>query len=184
MQWVLNVGYLTMNMDVWFHDTRHFGRFDIYQDEKIFQSIMDKMGPDFLSHPDGISREVWFSKVRLPRVQHMEICKFLMEQKYFSGIGNYLKAEILYRAKIRPNRLLRELSDDDLELIRVTSNTTVWESYRSHGLSIKSYWDPMGRPGMFQRVVYGFQTDPLGNPVITNEFTDKRTTHWVPAVQV
>ncbi|EOA92697.1 Endonuclease VIII-like 1, partial [Anas platyrhynchos] len=30
------------------------------------------------------------------------ICEALLNQKYFNGIGNYLRAEILYRLKIPP----------------------------------------------------------------------------------
>jgi len=36
------------------------------------------------------------------------ICEVLLNQKYFNGIGNYLRAEILYRAKIPPFMTARD----------------------------------------------------------------------------
>ncbi|NXU93326.1 NEIL1 Endonuclease, partial [Xiphorhynchus elegans] len=36
------------------------------------------------------------------RTFDMPICEALLDQKYFNGIGNYLRAEILYRLKIPP----------------------------------------------------------------------------------
>jgi len=65
------------------------------------------------------------------------ICEVLLEQKYFNGIGNYLRAEILHRAKIPPftsakeailmkkegNRSLLELCRDvPLEVINLDSS--------------------------------------------------------------
>ena len=40
-----------------------------------------------------------------------------MNQKYLSGIGNYLKSEILYESKISPLRTLEFLSRQDLEIL-------------------------------------------------------------------
>ena len=37
------------------------------------------------------------------------ICETMLDQKYFNGIGNYLRAEILYRAKIKPFTQAREV---------------------------------------------------------------------------
>ena len=30
------------------------------------------------------------------------LCETMLNQKYFNGVGNYLRAEVLYRLKIRP----------------------------------------------------------------------------------
>ena len=45
------------------------------------------------------------------------------QTKIGSGIGNYLAAEILYRAKISPHRLGTDMSEDDLD------NLTFWIKY-------------------------------------------------------
>ena len=38
----------------------------------------------------------------------------MMEQKIISGIGNYLKSEILYQSRISPHVLIHDLPDDKL----------------------------------------------------------------------
>jgi len=38
-----------------------------------------------------------------------EICEVLMNQKYFNGIGNYLRAEILFRAGVSPFMKARDV---------------------------------------------------------------------------
>lgn len=38
-----------------------------------------------------------------------EICEVLLEQKYFNGIGNYLRAEVMYRAGISPFVVARDV---------------------------------------------------------------------------
>ncbi|NWV18582.1 NEIL1 Endonuclease, partial [Origma solitaria] len=47
------------------------------------------------------------------------ICEVLLNQKYFNGIGNYLRAEILYRSKIPPfekaRTVLEALKDQEQE---------------------------------------------------------------------
>jgi len=40
------------------------------------------------------------------------ICETMLDQKYFNGIGNYLRAEILYRAKIKPFVRAREVLEN------------------------------------------------------------------------
>jgi len=43
------------------------------------------------------------------------ICETLLNQKYFNGIGNYLRAEILFRAGIEPFRQAREVIEPLVE---------------------------------------------------------------------
>lgn len=166
---------------LYFDDSRHFGNIIILT-ETSFNDKLNSIGPDLLS--DDISEGEWLNKSRSPRLHKKQICDFLMEQKYFSGVGNYLKAEILYDAKIKPDRIMGDLSDDELIAIFRSARQKIKESYQSNGLTIRSYLSPDGRMGQFERVVYDKETDPYGNKVIKTVFGDKRTTHWVPSIQI
>ena len=42
------------------------------------------------------------NNIDLPLFKSTPICELLLNQKFFNGIGNYLRAEILYHAKIAP----------------------------------------------------------------------------------
>ena len=46
-----------------------------------------------------------------------KIVAFLLEQDKFCGIGNYIKNESLYIAKINPYRTVNDLSDDEIEAL-------------------------------------------------------------------
>lgn len=177
---------------VYFSDSRHFGNIQIFlSTNALLDDLNLKIGPDLLAYAidyynkeneaEPIPLELW--KTRINRYRAKQICEFLMDQKIFSGIGNYLKAEILYRAKIRPNRLLRNLTDAEIVTLYWTTLETIYEAFFAGGLTIKSFWDPDGKRGTFSKVVYGSKQDLLGNPVIQQTFKDGRTTHWVPAVQ-
>ena len=166
---------------LYFDDSRHFGNIFIL-DEIQYDIKIRTIGPDLLT--SEITDDEWLTKAKNKRIVKKQICDYLMEQKYFSGIGNYLKAEILYAAKIRPNRQMGELTDQELLTLLYWSKNKIKESYQSNGLTIRSYLAPDGSTGSFVRVVYGKDYDPLGNPVIQDKFKDGRTTHWVPNIQV
>ena len=99
---------------------------------------------------------------------------------------NYLKAEILYAAHVSPHRTCASLTDKELTRICKYTNEIMYTSYKSGGATILTYKDENGNPGTFSRrfMVYNQKTDPAGNPVIRETTKDKRTTHWVPKVQV
>lgn len=180
---------------LYYDDSRHFGNMTWVTDLNDLQHMLSvNQGPDLLAYAielhdhvdleaDKITTEHWRQKLRSPKLANKQICELLMDQKHYSGIGNYLKSEILYRSGIRPDRTLHQLSDDDLERLRVTTLDIIYQSFQAGGLTIKSFWDPNGNKGQFQVLVYQQSVDPLGHPVHKQTFKDKRTTHWVPEIQ-
>lgn len=104
----------------------------------------------------------------------MSIARILLRQDIISGIGNYMRAEALYNAKINPHRLKNELSSDDyrnlyLELMRVY----VWaltKQYKQINYNKKKF------------TVYRQSVDPLGNNIVAESLSG-RTIYWVPKVQ-
>ncbi|XP_063170286.1 endonuclease 8-like 1 [Candoia aspera] len=51
------------------------------------------------------------------------ICEALLNQKFFNGIGNYLRAEILYRSKIPPFEKARTVLEDLQHGLQVSGTT-------------------------------------------------------------
>lgn len=167
---------------LYFHDTRHFGTFDICVNQDEIDFVLKSVGPDLLN--DNVSFEQYDDVITQEKLSHKEICWFMMEQKFFSGIGNYLLAEILYACKILPTRLLKDLSSEDVYNLWFNSRKLIKESYESGGLTIATYFSMSGEKGIFDTKVYGKSKDPLGNPVYTGTFSNRRTSHYVPAIQV
>lgn len=109
-----------------------------------------------------------------------------MDQKVISGCGNYIKAEVLYRARLSPHRTVASLSTNDFAVLRQEIIAVMNESYHAKGATIKTYTTTDGDQGHAQFLfrVYGKSVDALGNTVVKEETLDGRTTHWVPNIQI
>ena len=121
------------------------------------------------------------------------------QKKCGSGIGNYLAAEIMYRAGISPHRTGSSLTDEEVVTLVQTIKHTIKLAYRKNktgymiglpqclGGPKPVEYQPEIRlaPGeRFQFQVYRQAVDPLGNEVVGEKILRDRTTWWVPAVQV
>ena len=50
------------------------------------------------------------AKKKLKQIPETKICNSLMDQKIFSGVGNIIKNELLWRAKLHPEKLIKDIS--------------------------------------------------------------------------
>ncbi len=123
------------------------------------QEKLKEYGPDLLN--DDITSEQYIARIRRIRSEVMTVAKFLLEQRYFAGVGNYLRCEILFRMGIHPLCKLKSLSDEKLAEMLYWSQRLIRESYLAGGVSIIDYESPTGRKGEFKLHVYRQHTvDP------------------------
>lgn len=103
-------------------------------------SWSDNRGPDPTTEFDLFVENLRTNSYR--KIFDKPICEMLMDQKYFNGIGNYLRAEILYRLDINPWTSTREAikNPELLELCRIVPI----EAYEIGGGSIKDWKNPYG----------------------------------------
>ena len=166
---------------VWFDDIRRFGTLIFMQHESELQRRLKGIGPDML-HPDttllDFQKAIWHRRI--------PICRALMDQKILGGVGNYIKAEALYRARISPHRICSELNQLELQRLFDVTRWIMAKSLEQGGATFSTYSDMDGGEGSFPFYfhVYMRSTCPLGYPVLREETEDKRTTHWVPQIQV
>jgi len=165
----------------YYDDSRHQGEIEIIPDLQQLGERLAKIGPDLLS--DNVSLVNWIATLRARTLQTKQICHVLMKQQYFSGIGNYVKAMVLYYTRIRPNAMISDLTDQHLASILQWATYILQQSYQAGGASLNSYFNFLGHSGTFQVVVYGRDAGPCGGRVLETTFSDDRTTHWVPTYQ-
>ena len=178
-----NKTILSMSTKLYYDDSRHFGRLEVFDSQENLNAFLDKtVGPDLLN--ETIPFEQYKKVITSKRIRNKQIVEFLMNQKYFSGIGNYLKSEVLYASKLSPQRLLQSLSQDDIERLFSNSIRILNESYQKGGLTIATYTDVEGNFGTFETKVYSKSTSPEGYSIRQDTFKDKRTTFWVSEIQV
>jgi len=84
-----------------FVDYRRFGRWEIDADWG------ENRGPDPMFDYENFRRNI-LDNLSAAAFNH-PICETMLDQKYFNGIGNYLRAEILFRAGIPPFSQAREV---------------------------------------------------------------------------
>lgn len=71
------------------------------------------------------------------------ICEVMMDQKYFNGIGNYLRAEILYRADVNPWSSAKEAIEGCPEILELCKAVSL-EAYKLGGGQLKDWENPFG----------------------------------------
>lgn len=166
-------------------DSRHFGLLSIATDIKQYDFLMKDVGPSWLQ--DNVTFEQFYTVLRNKRFKADKIIvDFLVEQKYFSGIGNYMRSEILYLAKISPHRPLNTLSIEDSRRIYDAVFLVIEEALKANGHTLHSYFTPIGTIGGYEPIIYGRSKtgDSIHADVISEKDKSDRMFHWAPSVQV
>lgn len=145
---------------LYFVDSRGFGGIEI-RDEKGYNKIIGKLGPDILENE--LDSRTWckiFEKKKRSKIEAV-----LLDQSVISGVGNYLKSEILYFSGILPNRVVGTLSPEEMESLRYHSHRIIRKSYEEGGFTIKDFIAPDGSLGGYKPAVYNQLYDPENNEV-------------------
>lgn len=166
----------------YFIDVRHFGTFKFFDNKSDLEKRLDKLGPDMLNDKKLTSNS--FIR-RLRKYKHYNICKAIMDQKIICGVGNYLKSESLYHARISPLKKVEELSKQELERLFKSIRKKIKQSYLSEGVSVRDFSDLDDKKGKYQFYfeVYCQKEDSKGRKVVKIVTPDKRSTYYVPEVQ-
>ena len=105
----------TDHSEMVFEDPRRFGRIEIVVGEVDLRA-KNSLGYDLLTNPPPLAElKKIFAKSARP------IKGFLLDQTLFAGVGNWLADEILFDAKIAPDRLARTLSALEVRSLRLSS---------------------------------------------------------------
>lgn len=166
---------------LYYNDMRNFGTLKFVNDKKVLDKKLKSLGPDILVNEVCLRDFVG----RFNSKPNKTIAECLMNQSVISGVGNYLKAEILYCSKISPHRLIKDISELEWDALHFSARDQITRSYKLGGATIATYRQPNGSEGLYNRrfAVYNQEVDLYGNLVIREHTADKRTTHWVPNIQ-
>lgn len=155
-----------------YHDTMSYGQFRIFNDRQIMKSLIDKLGVDVLTKDITMSefREILSKKKNLNK----PIVEVISDQSNFAGIGNYLRSEILYAAKINPFMKTEDILNDahDMKSLKKWVFNLPRKSYRKNGSG--NYVTD----GEMKFAIYKQKFDPNGNKVQSKKFKNQ-TVYWV-----
>jgi formamidopyrimidine-DNA glycosylase len=169
---------------VYFNDPRHFGTIKFVQSRQKLLEKLNELGWDPLNH--GMN-DTWTNYVvGLCARKTKPIGELLMDQSIFAGVGNYIRAEALYLAKISPWRQANLMKKEEILSLCQALVDVMKESYAHQGATILTYKDAYGAEGKYSSCfkVYGQKKDPLGNTIMKQTTPEGRSIHWCPAIQV
>ena len=173
------VKFETNEGDLFFNDARNFGTVK-FCNRKDLEKKLGSLGPDMLN--ENVSPAKFIESFR--KNSHLTLAEALMNQGIVSGVGNYLKADSLWMAKLSPWRKVEQTTDEQLTLLSESVSDVIRTAYLNGGSTILTYKGFDGEEGKHEMLVYGRKTDLNGETVVCQETPDGRTTWWVPRVQV
>ena len=106
--------------------------------------------------PDVADEEIEFKSV-LEQIQNTrfggrQLCHLLLDQSFLAGVGNYLRSEILFNARLHPTRKLKSLTQDEQNRFVESAISTTQRAYHQKGVTVdKELYDLLRGQGMSRR---------------------------------
>lgn len=183
----LNIEFITKKGSLFYYDKLSFGTLKVTNDINDLIKKLNEIGPDIMEETTNF--ELFKNQITKKVNLNKEIGIVIMNQKIISGIGNYLRADILYLSKINPFRKVNELNETELNLIFKNSKILTWGDYdieKAIELKIINKNDKL--PCHYNRMffIYNQQYDMHGNKVFKKELyegSQKRFIYYVPEIQ-
>ena len=166
---------------VFFHDTRKFGR----------ARLLDDAGLATLDTAHGLEPLTdSFTPAALAEILHRRRARLkplLLDQHVIAGIGNIYADEALWRAQLHPLRASDSLDDDEIARLHSAVRLALLQGLDHGGSTLRDYRNSYGEPGANQDHfnVYGRTGQPCprcGTP-IERTVVGQRGTHLCPFCQ-
>lgn len=165
------------DFELYFQDLRRFSKISIFENLELFEKFLSNIGDDIFY----IDFDTF--KKQLLKMKKSQLCIALMNQKKISGIGNYLRADIMYVAGLSPYRLIKDLGYDEIFELFEACKDVVNESYSCKATTCGNYENTI-HYGNYSTKVYGRKLTENNEEVITFKDRNKRMVWWVPSIQV
>jgi len=151
------------NYKLFFNDLRNFGTIRFTQDYDIISRKLESLGPDPINE-----KVTWkMFKNQVNKFKNKKIGIALLDQKFISGIGNYLRAEVLYYSAINPHTKIEDIPEKQLRKL--------WKNIKQM-MNVNYNLLKKGKHVNF--AVYGKKHDPFGRTIIKEEL-GKRTIFYI-----
>lgn len=176
--------HLDEGIDLFYRDTRKFGRMNLVPDADALQVAgLAKIGPEPTEQDLSLAYMVSeFGKSR------MHVKPFLLDQSHIAGLGNIYVDETLWQSQIHPLTAANKLTEDELARLRENIIHEITRATEHHGTTVHSFTTAFGEAGEFQNElqVYGRVGEPClrcGHPLEKMKVAQRGTT-YCPVCQV
>jgi formamidopyrimidine-DNA glycosylase len=183
----LNIEFKIDSGTLYYYDTLSFGTFKIVKNEEELIKKIKSIGPDIME--EDTTFEIFKEQILKKKNLEKYIGNVLIDQKSISGMGNYLRADILWLSKISPFRKVKDLNNNELKLIYKNGKLLTWGDYdykRGEKLGYIHKNDKLPKDYKRNFFAYNSEYDINGNKIIAEklyEGSQERTIYWVPEIQ-
>jgi len=133
------------NFKIVYNDPRRFGFFQLIKNNLDLNKRFNHLGPEPFDKSFNLTYVYNFFKGK-----NKDVKKFLLDQKFVSGIGNIYASEILFLSKINPFKKVKLLSKKECQKIINSSRKILLKAISKGGSSIRDFKDTSGLKGGFQ----------------------------------
>ncbi|TLS39148.1 DNA-formamidopyrimidine glycosylase [Pseudalkalibacillus caeni] len=166
-----------------YRDVRKFGTMHVFpRGEEEKHLPLSQLGFEPLS--DEFTAEILAEKVRKTK---RKIKVALLDQTHIVGLGNIYVDEALFKAKIHPEKIADQLSEEEISLLHKAIIGTLSEAVEQGGSTIRSYVNGQGQMGMFQQSLYVYGRNKEACRICGSEIEKNvvggRGTHYCPDCQ-
>ena len=159
---------------------RRFGRLSLLDRAGLDRYRTRRFGIDPLTVP----RDEF---VHLMQARRGRLKPLLMHQQVIAGIGNIYANEILFRARLHPNREVNRLRGATMIKLYDTMQAVLCEAISCGGSSVKDFFAPDGVEGQYKQyhLVYGKEGQPCPNRCgrVIRRLQSERSSFYCPACQ-
>lgn len=173
---------LSNKATLYFNDLRKFGYLKIVEESELKKLLENNYGPE----PGSKDLNVKYLSNVLKNRQ-ASIKSVLLNQKLIAGLGNIYVDEALFFSGIRPDRIAKKISKEEVAKLIKEINKVIAQSIKNRGTTFSNYVDSSGRSGNFSQKlkVYGRAGETCygcGVKIVKIK-TAQRGTHYCPNCQ-
>jgi formamidopyrimidine-DNA glycosylase len=183
----LNVEFICSSGILYFYDQLSFGTISIFDSQLKINKKLCTLGIDILDKKTTF--KLFKDQIEKEKNLNKEIGNVIVNQKVVSGIGNYLRSDILWMSKISPFRKVKDIYDNELKKIYNNAKLLIYGAYDyKEGIILGIIKKTDKLPQNYDRsfFIYDQEKDINNNSVIKEklyEGSQIRYIYWVPDVQ-
>lgn len=154
----------------------------------VYHPFLSKLGPDVLD--ESITVNEIIDRLTDPRFRRRSLAALLLDQQFLCGLGNYLRSEVLFVAKIPPTFRLMDCSASQIAQLAEAAIAVTVQSYQHNGitndLAIAQRLKQQGKPRReYRHYVFGRQGKPCYRcgAAIVKDILSGRRLYYCPICQ-
>ncbi|MBF7954886.1 endonuclease VIII [Rahnella victoriana] len=174
----LRVKLQTTDAAILLYSASEIGIYDTVDIER--HPFLQRIGPDVLDERLTVAQVR--ERLLSPKFRNRQLGGMLLDQAFLAGLGNYLRAEILWLAKLLPEHKPKELNETELDALADACLSVARLSYATRGTMDENvHHGALFRFKVFGRT--GLPCERCGDPIMKTRVSS-RPFFWCPVCQV